>query len=333
MEGAGKLVEDEDLREAMGAKGLGTPATRAAIIEGLLLEEYLRREGREITSTPKASALMELLQAVDIPGLTSPEMTGEWEYKLKQMERGELPRDRFMAEIVDLTQKIVERAKNFEESGFAAKPLGFNSPDGQPMVETLRHYQTADGKLQLRKVVAGRLLEPFEAKDLLLKRLIGPLQGFRSRLGRPFAAALKLNDANETEFVFDNAPIGADGVKLDLDTQEGDHRLPRLPGPHLRDADVLRLREQLRRRPHLQDEGRQKDFAAGHRSHAAAQAADREENRFAARLRLTTHAAQVLRLSGDGGGWENLLRVRAAQGRRGPEEAVFPQDGPGKRSC
>jgi DNA topoisomerase-3 len=220
MEGAGKLVEDEELREAMESKGLGTPATRAAVIEGLLYEEYLRREGREISSTPKASALMELLQAVDIPALTSPEMTGEWEYKLKQMERGELARDRFMAEIVDLTQKIVERAKNFEESGVEAKPLGFNAPNGQPMVETLRHYQTGDGKLQLRKVVAGRLLEPFEAKELLEKRLIGPLQGFRSRLGRPFAAALKLNDANETEFVFDNAPIGADGTKLDLDKQE-----------------------------------------------------------------------------------------------------------------
>ncbi len=220
MEGAGKLVEDEELRDAMAAKGLGTPATRAAIIEGLLLEEYLRREGREITSTPKAAALMELLRAVDIPGLTSPEMTGEWEYKLKQMERGELPRDRFMAEIVGLTQKIVERAKNFEESGLTAKPLDFKGPDGQPMVETLRYYQTEDGKLQLRKVVAGRLLEPHEARDLLEKRLIGPLQGFRSRLGRPFAAALKLNDKNETEFVFDNAPIGADGAKLDLDTQE-----------------------------------------------------------------------------------------------------------------
>ena len=108
-------------------------------------------------------------------------MTGEWEYKLKQMERGELPRDRFMAEIVGLTQKIVEQAKNFEESGFAAKPLGFNAPNGQPMVETLRNYQTEDGKLQLRKVVAGRLLEPVEAKELLEKRLIGPLQGFRSR--------------------------------------------------------------------------------------------------------------------------------------------------------
>src|SRR5271170_7245885 len=199
MEGAGKLVEDEELREAMAAKGLGTPASRAATIEGLLAEEYLRREGREISSTPKASALMELLHAIDIPALASPEMTGGWEYKLKQMERGELARSRFMEEIVGLTRTIVDEAKL----------LGFNHPNGKPMVETLRNYETDDGSFTLRKVVAGRLLEPLEAKELLEKRLIGPLQGFRSRLGRPFAAALKLNDANETEFVFDNAPINA----------------------------------------------------------------------------------------------------------------------------
>jgi DNA topoisomerase-3 len=220
MEGAGKLIEDDELREAMAAKGLGTPATRAATIEGLIFEEYLRREGRELSSTPKALALMELLHAVDIPALTSPEMTGEWEYKLKQMERDELPRSRFMEEIVGLTQKIVERAKNFDESGFQARPLGFNAPNGRPLVETLRHYQTDDASIQLRKVVAGRLLEPLEAKELLEKRLIGPLQGFRSKLGRPFAAALKLNDAGETEFVFDNAPINAAGGKLDLEAQE-----------------------------------------------------------------------------------------------------------------
>lgn len=220
MENAGKLVEDEELRDAMAAKGLGTPATRAAIIEGLIAEEYLRREGREITSASKAWALMELLHAVDIPALASPEMTGEWEYKLKQMERGELERDQFMQEIVDLTQKIVEKAKTFEEEKIPAKPLGFNAPNGHPMVETLRYYQTDNAQLQLRKVIAGRLLEPEEAKDLLTRRLIGPLQGFRSRLGRPFAAALRLNDKNETEFVFDNAPINPDGSKLDLDAQE-----------------------------------------------------------------------------------------------------------------
>ena len=220
MEGAGKLVEDEELREAMEAKGLGTPATRAAIIEGLLAEEYLRREGREISSSPKAMALLDLIRAVDIPGLASPEMTGEWEYKLKQMERDELTRSQFMEEIVGLTQKIVERAKDFEESGFQPRPLGLTAPNGKPLVETLRHYQTEDGAIQLRKVVAGRLLEPQEAKDLLEKRLIGPLQGFRSRLGRPFAAALKLNDAGETEFVFDNTPINTQGGKLDPEAEQ-----------------------------------------------------------------------------------------------------------------
>jgi len=220
MEGAGKLIEDEELREAMEEKGLGTPATRAATIEGLLKEEYLRREGREISSTPKASALMELLHAIDIPALASPEMTGGWEYKLKQMERGELARSRFMEEIIGLTRTIVEKAKGFEESGYEAKPLGFNGPGGKPMVETLRNYQTDDGSFVLRKVVAGRLLEPHEAKELLEKKLIGPLQGFRSKAGWPFAAALKLNDAGETEFVFDNAPVNADGTTLDLDKTE-----------------------------------------------------------------------------------------------------------------
>jgi DNA topoisomerase III len=226
MEGAGKLIEDEELRDAMAAKGLGTPATRAATIEGLLKEEYLRREGREITSTPKASALMELLHAVNIPALASPEMTGEWEYKLKQMERGELPRSRFMEEIVGLTQTIVDKAKNFEESGYQPKPLGFNAPNGSPIVETLRNYESEDKTVTLRKVVAGRLLEPLEAKELLEKRLIGPLQGFRSKAGWPFAAALKLNDKDETEFVFDNAPVNADGSTLDVNTQEPAGKCP-----------------------------------------------------------------------------------------------------------
>ena len=121
-------------------------------------------------------------------------------------------------EIVELTQTIVDKAKNFDESGLDAKPLGFNHPNGKPMVETLRNYQTDDGSFTLRKVVAGRLLEPSEAKELLEKRMIGPLQGFRSKAGWPFSAVLKLNDANETEFVFDNAPVNADRFPLSLST-------------------------------------------------------------------------------------------------------------------
>ena len=87
MEGAGKLVEDEELREAMAGKGLGTPATRAAIIEGLLDEKYLLREGRELMPTAKAFQLMTLLRGLGVEELTAPELTGEWEYKLSQMEK------------------------------------------------------------------------------------------------------------------------------------------------------------------------------------------------------------------------------------------------------
>src|SRR4051794_39870328 len=114
MEGAGKLVEDDELREAMAAKGLGTPATRAAIIEGLLGEKYLVREGRDLIPTAKAFQLMTLLRGLGVKELTAPELTGEWEYKLSQMERGNLPRDAFMQEIARMTQTIVKRAKEYD---------------------------------------------------------------------------------------------------------------------------------------------------------------------------------------------------------------------------
>ena len=88
MEGAGKLVEDEELREAMREKGLGTPATRAAIIEGLIAQDYLLRQGRELIATAKGMALITLLRGIGVSELCSPEMTGEWEYKLKLMAKG-----------------------------------------------------------------------------------------------------------------------------------------------------------------------------------------------------------------------------------------------------
>jgi DNA topoisomerase-3 len=78
MEGAGRLVEDDELREAMSERGLGTPATRAAIIEGLIQEEYLHRNGRELQATAKAFSLMQLLVGLGVNELTKPEMTGDW---------------------------------------------------------------------------------------------------------------------------------------------------------------------------------------------------------------------------------------------------------------
>src|SRR6202521_3393719 len=104
MEGAGKTIEDDELREAMREKGLGTPATRAQIIEGLIQEKYVHRDGRELTPTAKAFSLMTLLHGLGIPELFSPELTAEWEFRLAQMEHGKLKREQFMREIVKMTR-------------------------------------------------------------------------------------------------------------------------------------------------------------------------------------------------------------------------------------
>src|SRR5690606_1361456 len=96
MEGAGKMVDDEELRAAMSERGLGTPATRAQTIEGLISEQYLHREGRELIPTAKAFSLITLLKGLGVNSLTSPELTGGWEHKLARMERGELSREAFM---------------------------------------------------------------------------------------------------------------------------------------------------------------------------------------------------------------------------------------------
>lgn len=214
MEGAGKLVEDEELREAMGKRGLGTPATRAAIIEGLIAESYMIREARELMPTPKAMSLFDLLKAVHIDSISSPEMTGEWEFKLKQMEEGKVTRDQFMKEITDQTIKIVDRAKNFEDDGSHAKPFSGRSPiDGSEMIEALRYYQTKDAAYRISKVIAGRFISSEEATELLTKRSLPLLQGFRSKMGRPFAAALRLNDEQKIEFVFENSGTGENREK------------------------------------------------------------------------------------------------------------------------
>ena len=112
MEGAGKLIEEEELREAMSARGLGTPATRAATIEGLILEEYVHRNGRELQPTAKANSLMIALSTLGVNELHSPELTGNWEYKLKQMETGNLERHEFMDHIVEQTRDMVDHIKH-----------------------------------------------------------------------------------------------------------------------------------------------------------------------------------------------------------------------------
>ncbi len=203
MEGAGKLIEDEELRAAMKEKGLGTPATRAAIIEGLIYEKYVLREGRELIPTAKAFSLMTLLHGLGVPELFSPELTADWEAKLAQMERGKLKREKFMAEIVKMTQHIVDQAKNYELDTIPGDFGKLETPCpkcGGEVHENYKKFQCQACDFGLWKILAGRQLEPTEASQLIATREIGPLDGFRSKIGRAFSANLVLNDAYAIEF-------------------------------------------------------------------------------------------------------------------------------------
>lgn len=210
MEGAGKLIEDEELREAMQAKGLGTPATRAAIIEGLIYEKYLYRNGRELVPTPKAFSLITLLRGLDLPELIAPELTGGWEFKLRQMERGELSRPDFMREIGDMTRHIVGQTKKFEGDTIPGDFGTLKTPCpkcGGEVRETYKTFQCENGDFSIYKIMGGRMLEPAEADELIAKRTIGPLQGFRSKMGKPFASILKLGDDLKVQFDFGQSAL------------------------------------------------------------------------------------------------------------------------------
>ena len=203
MEGAGKLVEDDELREAMEAKGLGTPATRAAVIEGLLYENYIHRNGRELVPTPKAFSLMLALKHFGVTEITSPELTGDWEYKLKQMEGGKLPREEFMDHIEQVTRDLVERIKNGEIPDEVYATVEAPCPKcGGTVQENYRKFQCQKCDFSLYKVSAGREWSPEEVAELITKRFIGPLTGFRSRMGKPFSAGIRLNNELKIEFDF-----------------------------------------------------------------------------------------------------------------------------------
>ncbi len=220
MEGAGKLVDDDALREAMSERGLGTPATRAAIIEGLLNEGYLRREGRELIPTAKAKQLMTLLAGLGVHELTSPELTGDWEHRLKQIEQGQQERNAFMAKIQAMTDTIVRRAKEYERDTVPGDYVTLQTPCPVckgVVKENYRRYACTACEFSIGKHPGGKTLEIPEVEELLAHRTIGPLTGFISKMGRPFAAILRINAENKLEFDFgqneeeDNEPVDFSG--------------------------------------------------------------------------------------------------------------------------
>ena len=216
MEGAGKLVEDEELRDAMKERGLGTPATRAATIEKLISDKYLTRDGKELLPTGKAFDLINMAVSMQIENLTSPELTGEWEYMLGLMEKGKVSRGDFMHDIEGFTSQMVDKIKNFKESDTKIEAVA--EAAGEKINETVSNYETDSG-IRIRKILGGRHMSLAEVKELLENKKLGPLNGFRSKRGKEFSAALILNEKNKVEFVFDNLALADGKESLDFSKQ------------------------------------------------------------------------------------------------------------------
>ena len=215
MENSDKLVEDEELADAMKERGLGTPATRAAIIEKLIKEKYVVREGKDLTPTGKAFELLALLEAMKIDVLASPEMTGEWEFKLNQILKGEFTRDKFMSEIRSMTSHIIDQVRNFEGDEVRLE-TSFSPVNNIRIFDSPTAYISEDQKINIRKILGGRMLSEAEVVALLRGETIGPFSDFRSKKGKPFTASVRLVD-NKIEFLFadSNADLDIDAIKLE----------------------------------------------------------------------------------------------------------------------
>jgi len=247
MEGAGKLIDDEELRDAMSEKGLGTPATRAQVIEGLILEKYILREGRDLIPTAKAFQLMTLLRGLGVEDLTRPDLTGNWEFKLAEMEHGRLSRDAFMGDIAQMAERIVKKAKEYDRDTIPGDYATLKTPCpncGGIVKENYRRYNCqgpkGDGQdsceFSITKIPAGRAFEIAEVEAFLRDKKIGPLEGFRSKAGWPFTAELKLAYDDEIknwklEFDFgEDAKGDGDGEPVSFDGQESLGHCPKDQG-------------------------------------------------------------------------------------------------------
>jgi len=244
MEGAGKLVEDDELAEAMGEKGLGTPATRATIIERLIQERYMERDQRNLAPTPKAEVLMDFLAVIKAEALTKPELTGEWEHKLHKIENGELSREAFMKEIVEMTKEIVEGIKTYEEKFEDLLPSDLKCPySGEPLYESLRAYRTKENDFAIYKIIGNRKMPKEELKELLETKKIGPIDGFRSKNGKNYTAFLYLDEESKrVKFDFGN---GGNGDAINFSEMTPVAKCPRTGGDIYETASqfVVRVEE------------------------------------------------------------------------------------------
>jgi DNA topoisomerase III len=216
METAGKDIEDANLREQMKDSGIGTPATRAAIIERLIQVGYLEREGRALHATEKGIQVISLLG--EHP-LTSPELTGNWEQRLARIEQGEYTRPAFMSEIVDFTTKTVAELDKLKGVKIERANLGPCPVCGRDVIENRKGYScwSKDDPgcgFVIWKKKANKILPTAVVKELMeTGKTAKPVTGFRGRSGRTFSAKLALVQDEEgkwrVEFDEDWARNGA----------------------------------------------------------------------------------------------------------------------------
>ncbi len=204
MESAGKTIDDEALRAAMKDLGLGTPATRAAIIETLLKRDYVVRTKQHLTPTDLGIALIE---ALPVESLASPELTGAWEARLARIARGEDSRAAFMADITRYVAEMVDTIRRSSPPAAPAEPsatpIGRCPRCGAGVIERAREFTcTGACGFTMRNRIAGRAITSALAGVLLERRKSQTLRGFRSKAGKKFAAMLVLGDDGELRFDF-----------------------------------------------------------------------------------------------------------------------------------
>jgi DNA topoisomerase III, bacteria and conjugative plasmid len=202
METAGKEIEDEEMRQAMKDCGIGTPATRAAIIETLLEREYIVRSKKFLAPTEKGLALYSIVKGMNIANV---EMTGEWEAALAKIERGELPAEAFMRDIEAYTRKITtellacDKLFGHKDSGCCCPKCGNGNMQFYGKVV---RCDNADCGLPVFRQIAGKTLSDTEMTDLLKNGQTGLLNGFRSKQGKPFSAIVAFDVDFNTVFEF-----------------------------------------------------------------------------------------------------------------------------------
>jgi len=218
METAGKLVDDEELREAMKDSGIGTPATRAAIIERLIQVGYVERDGRALVASEKGLNVIRLLNE---HALTSPELTGSWEHRLGKIERGEDSRKDFMSDIAGFAEETVkELDETLKDVRIPRARLGPCPVCGHEIVENRKGYscwarEDPGCGFVIWKSKAGKQLPIAVARELIRTGYTDrAVTGFRGRSGRTFRARLAMSQTEDGKWRVEfNEPWAREGVK------------------------------------------------------------------------------------------------------------------------